>query len=87
MVIWVTYMKTTIEISDDLLERSRKVARREGATLKAMVEEGLRLALRARERQVAATVRLQPFKGDGLTEAFRDAGWDRIRDEIYRGRG
>ena len=88
MAIRVTHMKTTIEISDELLERSRRVARREGATLRAMVEEGLRLALRARERKVARTaVRLQPFKGDGLTEAFRDAGWDRIRDEIYRGRG
>jgi len=80
-------MKTTIEISDDLLERSRKVARREGATLKALVEEGLRLVLRARERKQTTTFRLQPFKGDGLTDAFRDAGWERIRDEIYRDRG
>lgn len=84
--IWVTPMKTTIEISDELLQRSRKVARREGATLKALIEEGLRLALRARERKVARPLRLRPFDGDGLTAAFRDAGWDRIRDEIYRGR-
>lgn len=86
-MIWVAHMKTTIEISDDLLERSRKVARREGATLRQFVEEGLRLALRARERKAATPVRLKPFKGDGMTDAFRDAPWERIRDEIYRDRG
>ena len=80
-------MKTTIELPDELLERSRKVARREGATLRALIEEGLRLALRARERKAAAQVKLRPFRGDGLTPEFRDAGWERIRDEIYRGRG
>ena len=27
------------------------------------------------------------FRGDGLTDEFKNAGWDKIRDEIYRGRG
>ena len=40
-------MKTTIELPDDLLGRIRKVAKREGATLKSLIEEGLHLALRA----------------------------------------
>jgi hypothetical protein len=80
-------MKTTIDLPDDLLERSRKVARREGATLRALIEEGLRLALRARERRPAAPLRVKPFQGDGLTPEFREAGWERIRDEIYGDRG
>jgi hypothetical protein len=82
-------MKTTIGISDDLLKRSRRAARREGRTLKALVEEGLHLALRQRERERTrrAPTGLVPFAGDGFTDAFRDAGWGRIRDEIYRGRG
>jgi len=81
-------MKTTVELSDDLLQRTRAVARREGATLKALMEEGLRLVLRAREqRDDVKQLRLRPFRGDGLTEEFRDAGWERIRDEIYLGRG
>jgi hypothetical protein len=80
-------MKTTIELPDELLERGRKVAKREGATLRALIEEGLRLALRARERKRAAGVRLKPFEGDGLAPEFRDAGWERIRDEIYGDRG
>ena len=79
-------MKTTIELADDLLKRARATARSEGASLKALVEEGLRLALRAREHKPATRLRLRAFKGDGLTTEFRDAGWDRIRDEIYRGR-
>ncbi len=80
-------MKTTIELPDDLLARSRKVARREGATLKALIEEGLRLALRARERKPRTVLNIVPFKGDGLTAQFQEAGWAQIRDEIYRGRG
>jgi hypothetical protein len=83
-------MKTTVELPDDLLERSRKIAQREGATLRALIEEGLRLALEARarrERRRAAPMRVRPFQGDGLTPEFRDAGWERIRDEIYGGRG
>jgi predicted transcriptional regulator len=82
-------MKTTIELPDDLLERSKAVARRENSTLKALIEEGLRLALRerARSRKRAAVFSLQAFKGDGLTPEFGGASWDKVRDEIYRDRG
>jgi hypothetical protein len=30
---------------------------------------------------------VKPFLGDGLTPEFSGAGWDKIRDEIYRDRG
>ncbi|HOW46370.1 MAG TPA: hypothetical protein P5163_00230 [Rubrivivax sp.] len=80
-------MKTTIELPDDLLERSKAVARRENSTLKALIEEGLRLALRARTRKRAAPFAVQPFEGDGLSAEFAAAGWESIRDEIYRDRG
>jgi hypothetical protein len=82
-------MKTTIELPDDLLERGKAVAKRENSTLKALIEEGLRLALRerARARGRAAPFAVRPFHGDGLSPEFSDAGWERIRDEIYRDRG
>ena len=80
-------MKTTIELPDDLLGRIRKVAKREGATLKSLIEEGLHLALRAHERKRVVSFRIDPFAGDGLTPEFENAGWDTIRDEIYRDRG
>ena len=79
-------MKTTIELPDDLLSRLRNVAQREGATLKSLLEEGLRLALRAHERKPAGRLKIRPFAGDGLTPEFQNAGWDAIRDEIYRDR-
>ncbi|MBL8360800.1 MAG: hypothetical protein JNN18_09930 [Rubrivivax sp.] len=80
-------MKTTIELPDDLLERSKAVARRENSTLKALIEEGLRLALRSRARKRAAPFSVQPFQGDGLTPEFSATRWDQVRDEIYRDRG
>lgn len=82
-------MKTTIELPDDLLERSKAVARRENSTLKALIEEGLHLALRerARTRRRTTPFAVQPFPGDGLSPEFSDAGWEKIRDEIYRDRG
>mgnify|MGYP001170183929 CR=1 FL=1 len=79
-------MKTTIEMQDDLLQRAKRAARREGTTLRALIEEGMRLALKAREKRVAAPFRMRTFQGDGLTPEFSDAGWERIRDEIYSDR-
>jgi len=80
-------MKTTIEIADDLLARAKRLGRRQGRTLRALVEDGLREVLRRRER--GAPVRVKPviFRGGALTKEFRDASWEKIRDEIYRGRG
>jgi hypothetical protein len=80
-------MKTTIEISDDLLERSRKLARQEGLTLRALVEEGLRMAVAAHRQRKPKPFRFPVYGKGGMSEEFRDGGWESIRDEIYRGRG
>ena len=76
-------MKTTIEIPDELLECSRMTAQREGSTLRALMEEGLRLVLKLRMHQRTGEVQFPIYGGSGLTEEFRGAGWDRIQDEIY----
>ncbi len=81
-------MKTTIEIADDLFERAQRVAQKEKTTFRSMAEEGLRLVL-AKKRQGKAG-KLPPlvtYGGSGLTEEFKDWNWDKIRSEIYRGRG
>jgi hypothetical protein len=84
----VTHMKTTIDISDDLLMRGKLVAKRENLTLRALIEEGLHHALKKHEEK-------QPFKwkpvvfkgGDGMAPEFVQGGWPAIRDTIYEGRG
>jgi hypothetical protein len=81
-------MKTTIEISDDLFARVQRVARKEKMTFRSLTEQGLRLVLK--EKQVKpAKWKWEPvtFKGGGLTDEFKNASWEKIRDEIYRGHG
>jgi len=80
-------MKTTIEIADDLFARAQRVARREKTTFRALTEAGLRHVLR--EKQAKTTKwKWKPITcGGGLTEEFKNASWDKIRDEIYRGHG
>jgi Arc/MetJ family transcription regulator len=79
-------MKTTIDIAEPLLQRAKRVAREEGTTLRALVEQGLREVLKSR-RQRAFTLRRASFKGEGLQAPFRDAPWADVRDTIYEGRG
>ena len=80
-------MKTTIEVSDDLLERSRKLARQQGMTLRALVEEGLRLALQAHKRRPHTEFNFPVYGQGGLRQEFLEGGWERIRDEIYSDHG
>ena len=75
-------MKTTIEISDAILERAKALAAREGTTVRALVEDGLRQVLRSRR---AAEFRLRDASvgGNGLTPEFQNAGWEHIRQALY----
>ena len=81
-------MKRTIEIADDLFERIQRHARKEKTTLSALAEQGLRMVLM--ENSPDKPKKLPPlatFRGQGLTDEFKNASWDKIRDEIYKGRG
>ena len=80
-------MKTTVEVSDSLLEEARKLAAREGTTVRALVEEGLRRVVAQRKRAVPFRLRKASFKGNGLQPTLAGASWDRIRDMAYEGRG
>ena len=80
-------MKTTIDIADGLLHEARKIAARDGTTLRSLVEEGLRRVLRGRRREGLFELRKATFSGRGLQPEFRGASWDEVRREIYRGRG
>ena len=81
-------MKTTIEIADDLFERVQRVARKEKTTFRSLTEQGLRIVLKEKQAKPAKW-KWKPvtFKGGGLTDEFKNAPWEKIRDEIYKGHG
>jgi hypothetical protein len=82
-----THMKTTVEISDALLNQARKVAVRRGVTLRTLIEEGLRMSVKSGAVRSAFRLRDASFAGRGLDPAFEDADWPQIRDAAYKGRG
>ena len=83
----VTHMKTTIDIPDPLLEAAKKAAAREGTTLRALVELGLRQVLDARKRGGAFRLRKASFRGEGLQPEVRALAWEQIRELAYGERG
>jgi hypothetical protein len=81
-------MKTTIELSDAALEEARRVAAREGTSLRALIAEGLRRVLaERRSRRAGFRLRRATFAGDGVAPEFEGESWPTIRDAIYRERG
>jgi hypothetical protein len=81
-------MKTTIHIPDSLFEEARRLARREHTTLKALVEQGLRLVLAERKTDTGSFhLRKVTFKGQGLHPQLAAASWEQIRELGYEGRG
>ena len=79
----MAYMKTTIEIKDELLLRAKREAKRAGVPLRAIVEEGLRLALEKSERShryVLEDLSVGNRKADDPLETL---SWQDLRGEIY----
>jgi hypothetical protein len=80
-------MKTTVEIAEDLFTRTREAAQREGTTLRALIEEGLRAALAQREQQAPYLWPDLSVTGEGLAPEVGDGSWELLRDRIYAGQG
>jgi hypothetical protein len=76
-------MKTPIDIADPVLREARKVAAREGTTLRSLVEEGLRRVLIEKKQKRPFRLRLATFGGEGLRPELRNASWDEIREMSY----
>jgi len=81
----VTHMKTTVELSDALLKEAKATARREGTTVRALLEEGLRHALAERKRKPKASGRIATFRGRGLQAGVGTT--ERMLELAYEGRG
>ena len=78
-------MKTTIDIADPVLNQAKKLAAREGTTLRALVEQGLRTVISERKQQTKTPhrLRLVVFKGNGLQPEFQNASWAEILEASY----
>lgn len=81
------HMKTTVEIGPALFKEAQAVAARERTTLRALVNEGLRLALKTRTKRARFRIRKASFKGHGLQPGVDGGSWERIRELAYTGRG
>lgn len=80
-------MKTTVEVSDSLLRQAKRVALKERTTVKALIEQGLRLVIADRAPGGGFTLRRASFRGDGLVSGRSLQDWNAIRDAIYSERG
>ena len=76
-------MKTTLEISDPLLREARKIAARDKTTLRALVEQGLRLIVSEKKKDKPFRLRDASVGGKGLHPDVAGKSWDEIRDMIY----
>ncbi len=83
----VSHMKTTINITDSLLEEAKELTRQEKSTLRAIVEEGLNRVINDRKARKKFTLRDASFQGDGLQAEFEGEGWQKIRSAAYEGHG
>jgi hypothetical protein len=80
-------MKKTVEISDALLREARKTAVREGTTLRALVEQGLRQVITAKKPRAKFHLRKASFRGRGLRPELRGMSEERLRELSYRVHG
>lgn len=76
-------VKTTVEISDALLARAKRHAKRTGRPLRALIEEGLRLVLGSEERRPAYRVPDRSVGERGAPNPLESMSWQDLRDEIY----
>lgn len=78
-------MMTTLEIPDPLLSEANELAARDGTTLHALVEEGLRRIVSEKKHTGGFKLRDASFRGNGLRPEPKGASWDEIIGLAYEG--
>jgi hypothetical protein len=80
-------MRTTVDIPDPVFEEAKKLALREGTSLRELVAVGLRMVLNERRVQGVILLRDARVGGQGLQPDLHDAGWEGLRRAAYHGQG
>ena len=63
-MICICIMRTTIDLSDSLLARVKRLMAKRNTTMRALVEEGLHRLLDEEQSRAAFTLRDASFKGE-----------------------
>lgn len=79
----VGHMKTTVNLPDELMREAKEVARREGTTLRELIDTGLRTVVHQRTSNGQFVLDDASVDGRGLQPAFRGARWEDVRNTIH----
>ena len=80
-------MKTTLDISDNIMLRAKALARKRHRTFRSLAEQGLLSVIEQLEAEEAVSVTPVTFGGNGINAEFAGKGWSEIRDAAYEGHG
>jgi hypothetical protein len=80
-------MKTTVDISDELLKKAKRLAAKRRTTLRAIIEQGIRNIIKEQQRGAKYVLPDMSVDGKGLQPEFKNKAWSDIRDAAYDGRG
>jgi Arc/MetJ family transcription regulator len=80
-------VRTTIRIDDDLYRRAKAAAARRGQTVGELIEDAVRVALRARPAPPASLPALPVFGGSGTLPGVDLADPRSLRDLMDEDRG
>ncbi len=80
-------MKTTVDISDELLKKAKRLAAKRRTTLREIIEQGIRNTVKEHQRGVKYVLPDMSVNGQGLQPEFKNKAWSDIRDAAYDGRG
>lgn len=76
-------MKTTIDIHDELLRQARQHAKATGRSLRAVVEEGIRLVLAAPKPQGTYKLPDLSVGNPDAADPLAEISWQELRGTIY----
>jgi len=79
----VSSMKTTIDITDGLLAEAKQVAARKHTTVRALVEDGLRIVLDRERDQAPFKLRDGSVGGGGLRPEMQNASHEEWLEAVY----